>query len=202
VVGFKSARLAHRTVAPAGRNDVFSPSRGFRPADFGLLSGFGLRISDFKQPNSGPYKKAGCACGHRKLCIGLAKCPIFFRVSPLFVMESMRPDNLNVILAMAPTSGGANQSQAPWYLQMFPFVLLIVVFYVAMIRPQQKKAKEHAKLLSNLKSGDEVVTSSGLVGTIITVKDRTVTLRTADSKLELLKSAITDIVGATGNSKS
>jgi preprotein translocase subunit YajC len=114
----------------------------------------------------------------------------------------MRPDILNVFFAMGQPSGGANQSPAPWYLQMFPFVLLIVVFYVAMIRPQQKKAKEHAKLLSNLKSGDEVVTSSGVVGTIVTVKDRTVTLRTADSKLELLKSAITDIANSGANPKS
>ncbi len=110
-------------------------------------------------------------------------------------------DMLNPLFAMGqPPANG--QTPAPWYFQMVPFVVLIVVFYVAMIRPQQKKAKEHARLMSSLKSGDEVVTSSGVLGTIITVKERTVTLRTADSKLELLKSAIAEITNRDNNSKS
>jgi preprotein translocase subunit YajC len=113
----------------------------------------------------------------------------------------MYSDMLNPLLAMGQTPA-AGQTPAPWYFQMVPFVVLIVVFYVAMIRPQQKKAKEHARLMSNLKSGDEVVTSGGVLGTVITVKDRSVTLRTADSKMELLKSAIAEVTNRDNNSKS
>ena len=54
-------------------------------------------------------------------------------------------------------------------------------FYALLIRPQQKQQKEHEKLVSELKSGDRVV-AAGMVGTIITVKDDSVTLRTGESK--------------------
>ena len=70
----------------------------------------------------------------------------------------------------------------------------MVVMWLLMIRPQQKKAKEHAALLKTLKSGDKVVTSGGIMGVVVSVKDRTVALRSADTKMEVLKSAVTEIV--------
>jgi preprotein translocase subunit YajC len=70
----------------------------------------------------------------------------------------------------------------------------MVVMWLLMIRPQQKKAKEHASLLKTLKAGDKVVTSGGVLGVVVSVKDRTVALRSADTKLEVLKSAVTEIV--------
>jgi preprotein translocase subunit YajC len=104
---------------------------------------------------------------------------------------------------MAPPPAGTQANPTGEMLKMVGMMAIFgVMMYLVMIRPQQKKAKEHARLLSSLKSGDEVVTGSGIVGTIITVKERTVTLRTADSKLELLKSAITDIANGGANSKS
>ena len=74
-----------------------------------------------------------------------------------------------------------------------PMVLLVIVFYFILIRPQQQRAKQQARLISNLKSGDKVVTSSGIVGVVITVKDRTVSLRSADAKMEVTKSSVTEI---------
>ncbi|MDB6026709.1 MAG: preprotein translocase, YajC subunit [Verrucomicrobiales bacterium] len=65
--------------------------------------------------------------------------------------------------------------------------------YFIMIRPQQKKAKEHQALLSSLKPGDKVVTSGGIVGVVISVKDKNVSIRSADSKFEVLKSAVTEL---------
>ncbi len=112
----------------------------------------------------------------------------------------MYSDILNPLFAMGQPPA-AGQQPAPWYFQVVPFVVLIVVFYVAMIRPQQKKAKDHSRLMSNIKSGDEVLTSGGVIGTIITVKERSVMLRTADSKMELLKSAIAEITNRNDNSK-
>lgn len=68
------------------------------------------------------------------------------------------------------------------------------MMYFMMIRPQQQRTKQMAKLLSSLKSGDKVVTSSGIVGTVITVKEKTVSLRSADAKMEVTKSSITEIL--------
>ena len=73
-------------------------------------------------------------------------------------------------------------------------VLIVVVFYFILIRPQQKRAKQQAALLKNLKSGDKVATSSGIIGIIISVKDNTVSLRSADSKLEVTKASVTEII--------
>jgi preprotein translocase subunit YajC len=76
------------------------------------------------------------------------------------------------------------------------------MFYFAIFRPQQKKQKEHEKLMKSLKAGDKVIASGGLVGVIVSVKEKTVTLRSADAKLELLKSAVTDITERTDSQPS
>lgn len=84
---------------------------------------------------------------------------------------------------------------------MVPLVLLVVVFYFALIRPQQKRAKQHAELLKAVKPGDKVITSGGLVGVVISVKEKTVSIRSADAKLEITKSAIAEIVERSGDEK-
>jgi preprotein translocase subunit YajC len=99
---------------------------------------------------------------------------------------------LSPFLAQAAATSGAPQ-QNP-IVAFIPMILLVIVFYFFLMRPQQKRAKEQAKLLQNLKSGDKVGTSSGLIGTVISVRDNTVTLRSADSKLEIAKSSVTEIL--------
>ncbi len=79
-------------------------------------------------------------------------------------------------------------------------VLMVVVFYVIGIRPQQKKAKEHANLLKTLRPGDKITTSGGVVGVVITVKEKTVSIRSADAKMEVLKSAVSEITERSGES--
>ena len=83
---------------------------------------------------------------------------------------------------------------------MVPFALIGVVFYFALIRPQQKKAKDHAALLKAVRPGDKIVTSSGIVAVIVTVKEKTLTIRSADAKFEIPKSAIAEITERTGES--
>jgi len=75
--------------------------------------------------------------------------------------------------------------------RMIPFLLMFVVFYFLLIRPQQKKAREHQNMLSNLKRGDSVVTTGGLIGKISGLTDKTVTLEVAEKiRLRVLRSHI------------
>ncbi len=83
-----------------------------------------------------------------------------------------------------------------------PMVLLIIVFYFILIRPQQRRSKQQAQLIKNLKSGDKVVTSSGIVGMVITVKDNTVSIRSADAKMEVTKASVTEILESSGTPDS
>jgi preprotein translocase subunit YajC len=105
---------------------------------------------------------------------------------------------LNAILAdvAAPQSApGVQPSPFDALKSQLPFFLLIgVIFYFILIRPQQQRAKQQAKLIANLKSGDKVVTAAGIIGVVTSVKDRTVSLRSADAKMEVTKSSVTEIL--------
>lgn len=68
---------------------------------------------------------------------------------------------------------------SPWEAWLFP-ILLFVVFYFLLIRPQQKRAKEHRKMVEALAKGDEVVTNGGLLGRITKVDDHFISLELAD----------------------
>ncbi len=96
------------------------------------------------------------------------------------------------MLAMSPPAGNG-QPAAPWYVNMFPLFLLLFAFYFAILRPQQKRQKAHDVLMKSVKAGDKVTTSGGIIGVVVTVKDRSVSIRSADTKLEVLKSAISEI---------
>jgi preprotein translocase subunit YajC len=100
-------------------------------------------------------------------------------------------------LALAPPSQ-PGQAAPPAWVNMVPLALLVAVFYFALIRPQQKKAKEHAALLKAVRAGDKIVTSSGIVAVIVTVKEKTLTIRSADAKFEITKSAIAEITERSG----
>jgi preprotein translocase subunit YajC len=76
-----------------------------------------------------------------------------------------------------------------------PLILMFVVFYFLLIWPQQKKAKTHRQVLSNLRKGDEVVTSGGLYGTITGLTDTVVTLEIAEKvRIKVARSSIAGVV--------
>jgi len=76
-----------------------------------------------------------------------------------------------------------------------PLMLMLVIMYFLMIRPQKKRQQEQQRLLSSLKTGDRVVTNSGMHGLIANVKETTVMLKVADNvKIEVEKSAVTNIL--------
>ena len=77
---------------------------------------------------------------------------------------------------------------------LLPFLFMGVIFYFLLIRPQQKRQKQHQQLMSNLKTGDRVVTSSGIHGLISNVKETTFLLKVADNvKIEIDKSAVAGV---------
>jgi preprotein translocase subunit YajC len=96
-------------------------------------------------------------------------------------------------LAMAPPPGTQTNPKAQLMQTLALMGFFILLMWLMMFRPQQKRAKEHAALLQTLKAGDKIVTSSGIVGVVVNVKDKTVSVRSADTKLEVLKSAVTEI---------
>ncbi len=92
------------------------------------------------------------------------------------------------------------QQAPPAWTSIAPLVLLVVVFYFALIRPQQKRQKEHTELLKGIRPGDKIVTSGGVVATVVTVKEKTVTIRSADSKFEITKASVAEITERSGQS--
>ena len=80
-------------------------------------------------------------------------------------------------------------------LSFLPLIVIFIVFYFLLIRPQTKRAKEHRQLVEKLANGDEVVTNGGLLGRITHVGDSFVTVELADNlKVKLQKHAVASVV--------
>ena len=74
--------------------------------------------------------------------------------------------------------------------QFIPLILIFVIFYFFLIRPQQKKVKDHKKMVESLKRGDQIVTSGGIIGTVERVmdNDRAEVIIGDDTKVEIVRS--------------
>ena len=83
--------------------------------------------------------------------------------------------------------------------QFIPLVLIFVIFYFFLIRPQQKRAKEHLAMVAGLKRGDEVITSGGIIGTVDRVMedDRIEVLLGVSVKVQIIRSTITSLLKKT-----
>jgi len=103
------------------------------------------------------------------------------------------------MLALGGPPAGATpeEQKKAMFMQLGMMVFFGIIFYVMLIRPQQKRAKEQAKMLSELKAGDKVTTASGIVGVVVGIKDNSVTIRSGESKLEITKAAIGEVVPGT-----
>ncbi|HEU4870534.1 MAG TPA: preprotein translocase subunit YajC [Pyrinomonadaceae bacterium] len=78
--------------------------------------------------------------------------------------------------------------------QLLPIFLIMAVFYVLLIRPQQKRQRQLQETISTLKTGDRVITTGGIIGVITMVRENTFMIRSADKTiLEIARSAIADI---------
>ncbi len=70
---------------------------------------------------------------------------------------------------------------------------MVVLMWLMIFRPQQKRAKELETMIKGLRAGDKIVTSSGIVGVVLSMKDRTISIRSNDTKLEVLKSSVAEV---------
>ncbi|MFM2082794.1 MAG: preprotein translocase subunit YajC [Verrucomicrobiota bacterium] len=105
----------------------------------------------------------------------------------------MTPFNLNLILAQAPTAAAPTASD---FLRgpLIPMLLMLGAVFFITQRSNSKRAKQHAQMIANLKVGDKVTTTSGIIGTIISTRENSLVLRSEETKLEVLKSTVADAV--------
>lgn len=98
--------------------------------------------------------------------------------------------SIEMLLLMG--SSGAEAGGGNFFFQFVtPFLLMFVVLYFLMIRPQQKRQQEIQQMINSLQKGDKVITSGGIYGTVVGVKDDIVVLRIAENvKVEFQKSAV------------
>jgi len=99
---------------------------------------------------------------------------------------------LNFVFAMAAPPGSSQAQGSPNpMVSLLPILIIFLVFYFLLIRPQQKKQKDHEKIVQGLKKNDEVVTNGGIHATVVNVKDNTLTLKIDENvKIEINKSAV------------
>jgi preprotein translocase subunit YajC len=94
----------------------------------------------------------------------------------------------------APQAGGQAGGTAGMLSSLLPLVLIFVVFYFLLIRPQQKKAKEHQQMLNDIKKGDKVITGGGLYGVVESVGTNTLVLKIAENvKIKIGKGYIATV---------
>ncbi len=97
----------------------------------------------------------------------------------------------NFFAFVPPQGGGSQGSGSGMLVTLIMFASIFLIMYLLMIRPAQKRQKEHQKMLENLKKGDRVITSSGIHGTIVDMDGSTITLQVSDNcKIQFEKNAI------------
>ncbi|MCD6422864.1 MAG: preprotein translocase subunit YajC [Elusimicrobia bacterium] len=75
----------------------------------------------------------------------------------------------------------------------FPLILIFVIFYFLLIRPQQKQIKKHQEMVASLKKGDKIITSGGIVGTIQKIDGDEIVITTENTSLRIRKNSVTSI---------
>ncbi len=105
--------------------------------------------------------------------------------------------HFSIILAQAPPPGEPVPPTPGGMNPIIMLVFMVALFYFLLIRPQQKRQKEHVKRVSALKSGDRIVTNSGLHGLVANVKEKTIVVKIAENvKVEMEKDAVATVLKA------
>lgn len=95
-------------------------------------------------------------------------------------------------------AGGGGGGPADIVISLLPMVAIFAIFYFLVIRPQKTQQRNHDTYVSNLKSGDKVITQGGMLGRVVAVQTRTVTLELGNGKVKVLR---THISGPQGDEK-
>jgi len=99
-----------------------------------------------------------------------------------------------LLLGMAPPAGGGQGQQSPIFMVVW-LGLMIGIFYVILIRPQQRREKERRALLEAVKSGDRVLFAGGIIGIVTNVKEKTLVIKVADKvKMEVTRGSVSQIL--------
>jgi preprotein translocase subunit YajC len=104
---------------------------------------------------------------------------------------------IGVAEAMGLPGGGSGGSGSGGFAGLIPLVLMFVIFYFLLIRPQQKKSRQHKDILANLKRGDSVITSGGIYGRIAEINDNIIVLEVADKvRIKVARGFISGLAGS------
>jgi preprotein translocase subunit YajC len=114
---------------------------------------------------------------------------------------------LTYLLAAADTTGTTQTGQTQTVQDPRNSMAMTVIFIGGMVllmwlmifRPQQKRAKEMNTMLKALRAGDKIITTSGIVAVVLSLKDKTISIRSNDTKLEILKSAVAEVTERGGD---
>ena len=108
--------------------------------------------------------------------------------------------NEPMLMIMQAAPAGQPSGTAAFMIQMFPLLAIFVIFYFLMIRPQQRRVKEHQATIAAVKKGDDVITAGGIRGRVTKVTDEDAEIEIAQGvKVRVVKSTITHVL--TGNAK-
>jgi preprotein translocase subunit YajC len=113
--------------------------------------------------------------------------------APAAAAPAADPQKTSATKSSPATGAGRNQEPPPFWFQMLPFAFLAIIFWLVILRPQQREQRRRQELLNLIKKNDRVVTNGGLIGTIADLSSdgRFVTLKVDDStRIRFLRSAI------------
>ncbi len=97
----------------------------------------------------------------------------------------------SIAYAMGQGGGASAPGGAGGFSSFIPLILMFVIFYFLLIRPQQKKAKEHKEMIGNLKKGDRIVSSGGLYGNVTGLDENVLTVEIADKvRVKIARSSV------------
>ena len=104
---------------------------------------------------------------------------------------------VHLIADAAPVAGAAGTAPNPLVAMLPPLLMMGLIFYMLVFRPNQKTRQEHEAMLKALKKNDEIVTTAGIHGTVVHVKETTIVLRVDDNaKMEIDKDAVARVTKA------
>jgi preprotein translocase subunit YajC len=106
--------------------------------------------------------------------------------------------NLPMLMMMQAAPAGDSGGAIAAFIQFFPFIAIFAIFYMLMIRPQQRRVKEHQSNIAAVKKGDEVVTGGGIRGRVTKVSDDEAEVEIAAGvKIRVVKSTISQVLSVT-----